>query len=70
MCTADDTIEPSFVGKLATGEKVRVIDGMGTVHQCRDSSLVMETVLQSQVQPLVVDRDLRSGDTLRSSIDK
>lgn len=64
MCSADDTLEPSFDGVLETGEKVIVIDGVGTYHQCKSTEGLHNVMLQSQKKPLVVTRGLEVGDTL------
>ncbi len=65
MCAADDTIEPSFVSETITGEKVRVINGDGVVHQCRRFDNVYTAMVRSQTKPIAMERGLLPGDTLR-----
>lgn len=69
MCVADDTIEPSFTGKLRTSEEVIAIDGVGAVNQCRRSEGLHEVLVESQKRPLRAKRALKRGDTLRSMVD-
>ncbi|KAK7943311.1 uncharacterized protein PG986_012424 [Apiospora aurea] len=64
LCAADDTLEASFTGRLGTGEKVEVINGIGAVHQCRGSKGVLEALSQSQVEPLVVEKEVVAGERL------
>lgn len=68
MCSADDTLEPSFEGILETGDKVIIVDGVGNNHQCRSVDSLHEVILGSQGKPLRVDRDLTGGDTLSDII--
>lgn len=69
MCSADDTIEPSFTGKLRTGEEVTVIDGVGAGHYCRKVEGLHDVLLRSQEEPVVARRPVRKGDSLRSLVD-
>ncbi len=65
VCAADDTVEPSFVAETSDGTKIRVIDGDGVVHKCRDFNVVYEAMIYSQTQPFVTDRELKAGDSVR-----
>ncbi|EHA18596.1 hypothetical protein ASPNIDRAFT_37801 [Aspergillus niger ATCC 1015] len=69
MCAADDTIEPSFVAELPTGEKARIINGDGVVHRCRNFDEVQQAMILSEKNPLVLQRRLGEGDTLRMIMD-
>ncbi|KAK4240932.1 hypothetical protein C8A03DRAFT_30899 [Achaetomium macrosporum] len=66
VCSGDDTLEPSFRGRLSgSGEEVVVIDGVGAVHQCRDVRGVHEAMVRSvEEEPVRVGRELRQGERL------
>ncbi|KAB8250686.1 hypothetical protein BDV35DRAFT_388780 [Aspergillus flavus] len=63
LCAADDTIEPRIID---WEKKVAVVNGMNVVHQCRNSAFVLETVERSNQNSVLVDRELRVGETLGS----
>ncbi len=63
MCAADDTIEPSFISETPTGEKVRVIDGDGVVHQCRRFDDVYTAMVRSHTKPIAMERGLLPGES-------
>lgn len=69
MCAADDTIEPSFVAETSDGKRVRVIDGDGVVHQCRDFDGMYAAVMKTQIEPFGLERELRDGDTVHSTLE-
>lgn len=68
MCAADDTIEPSFVAETFDGKNVRVIDGDGVVHLCRDFDRMYEAMTKTQIKPFVIERELRDGDTIHGTL--
>lgn len=51
LCSADDTLEKPEFTKNFRGEPVKGIVGMGHTHQCRNSTKLMQTVLESQEIP-------------------
>lgn len=65
VCAADDTIETYEVRELETGQKVAIVNGLGGIHQCRDSSLIRDSVAQSQLHPMQ-SWHYQNGDTLSS----
>ncbi|KAH9211490.1 hypothetical protein DL95DRAFT_392509 [Leptodontidium sp. 2 PMI_412] len=69
MCAADDTIEPSFVAETSDGKRVRVIDGDGVVHQCRDFDGMYAAVMKIQIEHFGLERELRDGDIVYSTLE-
>ncbi|KAK0702766.1 hypothetical protein B0H67DRAFT_450901, partial [Lasiosphaeris hirsuta] len=65
LCAADDTIESSFAFETRPGKHVQVINGDSIVHQCRQSAFIYEAAVGSLTRPLVLQRELRDGDTVR-----
>lgn len=70
MCAADDTIEPPWLNKTSDGVLVDAgVNGVGYRHQCRDPSMMWETVMQSEhkaIQPW----NWTMGDTIQSVFGK
>lgn len=52
LCAADDTLEKSTFTRDFQGRLVSGIDGMHHVHQCRNSTRLMEVVIGSEMQPV------------------
>lgn len=66
MCSADDTIEPPQEQYNSDGNLVDLsIDGMGYVHQCRDSGHIWDIVRRSEKVP-IEKWDWEINDTVES----
>ena len=65
LCAADDTVEPADIWISAEGKKVRILNGIGQLHQCRDPEAVWHAVTDSESGP-VKAWDFQNGDTLSS----
>lgn len=70
MCAADDTIEPPWINKTSDNFIIDAgVSGEGYRHQCRDASLVWETVMQSEHEP-IEPWNWTMGDTVQSVFGK
>ncbi|KAE8352699.1 hypothetical protein BDV28DRAFT_165358 [Aspergillus coremiiformis] len=52
ICAADDTIEPPHHVLNREGRKVRIIDGVGHTHACRDPTSLWRAVQNSELHPI------------------
>jgi hypothetical protein len=69
FCTADDTIEPPFEVRNASGHITQKgVDGMGYIHQCRDATNIIKQTELSIKSP-VKEWDWTQGQTLQSEFD-
>lgn len=66
MCSADSTIEPPWLTFNDAGEIEDFgIDGEGYTHECREPSLLFETVMSSE-KDSVKKWGWKTGDTVES----
>ncbi|EPE30611.1 hypothetical protein GLAREA_03578 [Glarea lozoyensis ATCC 20868] len=66
-CAGDDTLEPSHLwDDPLSGKTFRVVDGTGTVHQCRDTKQMQKAISNSYKKPIPLLWEWEEGATLRS----
>ncbi|PYI07695.1 hypothetical protein BO78DRAFT_428817 [Aspergillus sclerotiicarbonarius CBS 121057] len=64
ICAADDTIERGEEEEMQDGKKVKLIEGVGVVHRCRESGYIWDGVAKSVEEPVMVAGEVREGETV------